>query len=81
MPKQTVMTTMSAITKASSARKPRLCRARIKSTSRAVSTAPSTSGMPKRSFSAMAVPMTSARSQAMIASSQISQRGNWSAGR
>ena len=42
-------------------------------TSSAVRAAPSASGMPNSSCSAIAVPITSARSQAMIASSHKAQ--------
>ena len=40
----------------------------------AVMIAPASSGMPNNNLSAMAVPITSARSQAMIAISQSSHR-------
>ena len=73
IPKQAKITVRSAITKASSARKPRLIRSRIRKTSSAVTVAPMSSGMPNSSLRAIAVPITSARSQAMMAASQTSQ--------
>ena len=71
---------MRAITNASSWRNPRCCSSRISSTSAAVSAAPMTSGKPKRSWSAIAVPITSARSQAMIASSHTAHSVRLTAG-
>ena len=46
------------------------------STSKAVMTMPHGSGMPNSRFNAIAEPMTSARSQAAIAISQITHRKN-----
>ena len=71
--KQTPMVTISAMTKASSQRKPLFCSSRISRTSNAVSTTPHTSGIPKSRLSAMAEPITSARSQAAIAISHSTQ--------
>ena len=68
--KQAAMTTSSATMNASRKRKPRFIRSRIRNASRAVISEPAISGMPNSSCSAIAVPITSARSQAMIASSQ-----------
>lgn len=69
MPKHTKITSSNAITNASSARKPRFISNNTNTTSSAVMMAPSVSGMPNSNFSAIAVPITSARSQAMMASS------------
>ncbi|MNR17047.1 hypothetical protein D3C85_1336870 [compost metagenome] len=57
------------MTKASSRRKPRCCRTSTSSTSSTVSATPASSGMLNSRLRAMAVPMTSARSVAQIASS------------
>ena len=70
--KQTKITMSRATIKASSERKPRCMRKRIKNASAAVMIAPIVKGMPKSRLSAIAVPITSARSQAMIAASQAS---------
>ena len=62
-----------AMTSASSSRKPRCCRYSTSSTSSAVITMPHGNGTPNSRFSAIAEPITSARSQAAIAISQITQ--------
>ena len=66
----------SEITNASRSRKPLFCRYRIASTSSVVIRMPMTSGMPNSRLIAIADPITSARSHAAIASSQITQRKN-----
>ena len=71
--KQPAITTSSVMMKASSLRKPRCWSSRISSTSKAVRQMPQTSGSPNSSCNAMAVPITSARSHATIASSHITQ--------
>ena len=71
--KQTPTVATSVITSASIQRNPLFCRARMRMTSSAVIAIPHGSGMPKRRLSAIAVPMTSARSQAAIAISQSTQ--------
>ena len=65
--KQIMMMIISATMKASTLRNPRRSSARMTKTSSAVSTTPQTSGRPNSSWSAIAVPITSARSQATIA--------------
>ena len=70
--KQIAMTISSTITKASRKRKPLFISSRSRNTSSAAMSAPPINGMPNSSCSAMAVPITSARSQAMIAASQAS---------
>jgi hypothetical protein len=67
MKKHTKMTPSSEMTKASIQRKPSLCSHRIRKTSSAVMTTPSSSGMPKSRLSPIAVPTTSAMSVAMMA--------------
>ncbi len=64
----------SAMTKASRKRKPRFIRSSSRNASSAAISAPPIRGMPNSSLSAIAVPITSARSQAMIAASQASQQ-------
>ena len=61
------ISTISAMTSASTYRKPLCCRNSTTSTSSAVRQTPQMSGSPKSRFRAMAAPMTSARSQAAIA--------------
>ncbi len=73
--KQSAITPMSEMTNASIQRNPLVCSQRIRNTSSAVMKMPISSGMPKTRLSPMAVPMTSARSVAMIASSASAQRG------
>jgi hypothetical protein len=65
---------LSVMTSASTNRNPRCWRSRMSSTSSAVSTTPTASGMPKSRCSAIADPMTSARSHAAMA---ISHRTQW----
>ena len=60
------------MTKASRKRKPLFISSSSRKASSAAISAPPIRGMPNSSFSAIAVPMTSARSQAMIAASQAS---------
>ncbi len=60
--------------KASSHRKPKCWSTSISRTSAAVMHTPTTSGIPNSNWSAIAVPITSARSQAMMASSHRTQR-------
>lgn len=78
------MRTISPATMHSSTRNPRCWSARTIMTSRAVMSTPHTSGMPKSRLSAMAEPMTSARSHAAMAISQMTHRniatglGKWS---
>ena len=71
--KQTAIEPISTMTKASSHRNPLFWSRRISRTSRAVRITPQSSGMPNSRFSAMAAPMTSARSQAAMAISQSTQ--------
>jgi hypothetical protein len=71
--KQTPTIATSEITSASSQRKPLFCRYRTRRTSSAVMATPQASGIPKRRLRAIAVPMTSARSQAAMAISQRTQ--------
>ncbi len=70
--KQAKISVSNATTKASSGRWPRPIRTSTSSASATQSNAPQASGRPNSSFRAMAVPITSARSQAMIAVSQAS---------
>ena len=74
MAKQTEIVAMSVTMSASMMRKPRFCRYRMASTSAQVMMQPQIIGMPKRIFSAMAEPMTSARSQAAMAISHSTHR-------
>ena len=67
------MTISSEMTKASRKRKPLFISSSSRKASSAVISAPPIRGMPNSNLSAIAVPMTSARSQAMIAASQASQ--------
>lgn len=69
------ITARRVMTKASSQRKPFFCSQRIRKTSSAVMTTPISSGMPNKRFRPMAVPMTSAMSVAMMASSAASHSG------
>ncbi len=64
---------ISVTTIASSIRYPRCWSTRMSSTSAAVMTIPSVIGIPKSRLSAMAEPMTSARSHAAIAISHMIQ--------
>ena len=75
-PKQIAMTPSSVTMKASIQRKPRFCIHRIRNTSSAVIRTPSSSGMPNRRLSPIAVPITSARSVAQIAISAIAHSGH-----
>ena len=68
--KHTPMDAIKAMMNASSQRNPLFWSMRISSTSSAVSTTPQISGMPNSRLSAIAAPITSARSQAAIAISQ-----------
>ena len=61
------ISTISAMTSASTYRKPLCCRNSTTSTSSAVRQTPQINGSPNSRFRAMAAPMTSARSQAAIA--------------
>ena len=61
------------MTKASRKRKPLFINNSNRKASSAVISAPPISGMPNKSLSAIAVPITSARSQAMMAASQATQ--------
>src|SRR2546427_218362 len=69
--KHAAMVAISATTSASTSRKPLCWRNRTSSTSSAVIAMPTGSGMPNNKFRAMAEPITSARSQAAMAISQI----------
>ena len=69
-----------ATTSASSRRNPLCCSSSTSNTSSDVIAMPHGRGIPNRRFSAIAEPITSARSQAAIAISQITQR-NSDAGR
>ena len=60
---------------ASIQRKPLFCSHRIRNTSAAVISTPISSGMPNRRLSPIAVPITSAKSVAQIATSARSQSG------
>ena len=71
-PKQTAITISSAMMNASRKRKPLFINSSSRNASSAVINAPAISGMLNSSCSAIAVPITSARSQAMIAASQAS---------
>ena len=71
--KQPAIVAIKTMTSASSSRKPRFCRYRMTSTSSAVMAIPQGSGMPNRRLSAIAEPITSARSQAAIAISHSTQ--------
>ncbi len=71
--KLAAMVAMRVMTSASTSRKPRFCSSSTSSTSKPVSSTPTASGMWNRSWSAMADPMTSARSHAAIAISQMTQ--------
>ena len=70
--KQPAITISSAMMKASRKRKPWFISSSSRNASSAVISAPAINGMPNSSCSAIAVPITSARSQAMIAVSQAS---------
>ena len=59
VPKQTAITPSRVMMKASTQRKPRFCRYRIRNTSSAVMMTPISSGMPKSRLRPMAVPMAS----------------------
>ena len=74
--KQPAMVTMSATTNASSRRNPLCCSNRTSSTSSAVMTIPIGSGIPNSRFSAIAEPITSAKSHAAMATSHKSQRAS-----
>ena len=69
MPKQTAMVAINVSTIASNVRMPRCCSKRMAKTSSTVMMAPQTIGMPKSRFNAIALPITSARSHATIATS------------
>ncbi len=69
--KQAKMIASKATTNASSARKPRFISHSTRTTSIAVMIAPTSNGIPNSNLRAIAVPITSARSQAMIAASQM----------
>ena len=71
--KQAPTVATSVMTSASSMRKPRCCNVRMINTSAAVIRMPHVSGIPNSRLSAIAVPITSARSQAAIAISQSTQ--------
>ncbi|MNP49689.1 hypothetical protein D3C76_1438940 [compost metagenome] len=73
IPKQRAMVAISTMTSVSRARKPLFCSKRIIRTSTAVIMTPYNIGMLNRSFSAMAEPMTSAKSVAAMASSHRAQ--------
>ena len=75
MPKHTAMTPNRVITNASSQRNPLVCSHNIRNTSSAVMMTPISSGMPNSRFNPMAVPITSAMSVAMIASSAKNHSG------
>ena len=64
-----------AITNASTQRKPRFCSHRIRKASAAVMKIPISSGIPNSRFRPIEVPITSARSVAMIAASASSHSG------
>ena len=69
--KQPAIVAISATTSASSSRKPLCWRNRTSSTSSAVIAIPHGNGIPNSRFRAIADPITSARSQAAMAISQI----------
>ena len=81
MQKQPAITVISASTKASMARMPKLWNHSTSSVSAAVSSTPVSSGMWNSRFSPMAAPRTSARSQAAMAishsthSARLTRRG------
>ena len=75
MAKQAAITPSRAMMNASSQRKPFFCRYRIRNTSSAVITTPSSSGTPNSRFRPMAVPITSAMSVAMMANSAAIHSG------
>ena len=74
--KQAAITPSIATTNASIQRKPNACSARMRNTSAAVMITPSSSGMWNNRLRPMAVPITSARSVAVMAISADSHSGH-----